>query len=360
MRTHMIVGTALFTAGLLVGCADASDGADAGAEDGPVAEQSAALTMAASMTWAAPAHVTLSLIPGTDSDSSIDAAPGSHEVYQVEVTPQPNTQNGQVTVSRFWDGASEASCASRSLSTRVLRTSATGGIAIYSEILEIDVPSTYDAGSGEFPQPGCRAKASVAFSSTTTKLRVMAQARTRTLVFGGAPIYTNNAVTVAAKGTSPAPNLTASMTIASDGAANAFVINSGNVTAPSVDADITYKYKFCPPPSGLESPICELSGISSCQGSFCPPGAFSWPFGPVRKAVSCSWTKDFPQVSIGANGGVLNWVWHQAGVEAGCGLCDPDSANCANVSASVTAKSTVAPYSSMTAAFDSDTADWLD
>ncbi|HEU4407489.1 MAG TPA: hypothetical protein VFS43_19645 [Polyangiaceae bacterium] len=362
MRTHTIVSTSLLAlAGLFVGCAEAEGGPDAEAVDGPVAEQSAAFTVAANMTWSGAAHDTIDLIPGTDSGSATDADPTSHEVYQVQVTPQPNTSNGSVTVVKAWAGASEASCPTRSLSVRVLRTTAAPGtlVPIYSEILETDVTSTFVTDGGEFPNPRCEAKASVPFASTTTKLRVMAQARTRTF-FNGTPVYVNSAATVSAKGTSPAPHLTASLTVASDGAANAFVINTGNVTAPAVDADITYRYKFCPAPSStFESPICELSGLSECRGSFCPPGGFSWPFGPVRKALTCTWTKDFPQVDINANGGVLNWVWHQAGVEAGCGLCDPDNANCIDVYSTVTAKSTTAPYSSMTAAYDFDRADEL-
>lgn len=344
----------VLVAGAVAACSEPAAESDA-AE--PVGEQSEALTLADSMVWTNPAHDVLNLIPGSDFASATDADPTGHEVYQVLVDPQPNSQNGKITVDKFWNGTTASSCSTRSMSVRAFAQ--VSGSSLWTEIKKVDVTSEFTNTGGEFPQQGCEATVSFSYASNVAQVRVLSQARSR-IFFNGIPFNVNTAASVTAFGKTPAPQLSASIKFDPDGAANATVTNFGNVSAPQVDADIKYDYDFCPAPSSaFDSPFCILSGIDACTGSFCPPGT-AWPFnGGARKAVECSWQKDFPQVTINANGGVLNWIWHQAGTQAGCGLCDPSNANCANAHTSITARMLQAPYSSMPAAISFTYADTL-
>lgn len=342
MRARSFALITLSIAASLFACNDpANDGAEGGEA---TAEHGETLTLAANMVWSDPADATIKLIPGDATDGVTDASPGSHEVFKVLVDPRANTQNGSVIVSKFWKDAPASSCASRTLSARVQARS--GLFFNYSDLKVADVTSVFTVSNGEFPVQGCTASVTVPYGPSVLDLRVMAQARSL-VTFNGLSFWANTAASVVALGKSAAPHLVASIQIDPDGAANAVIVNNGPVTAPGVDADLSYNYDYCPPALSGESPYCVLSSLDQgeCVGPYCGPG--TWGFGQ-RQPIKCSWTKnDLPLENIPANGGVLNWIWHTPGVQSRCGLCVPNDNRCANPHAHVAAESTGAPYDQM-------------
>lgn len=354
MRYRLPLAFVTLLFGAVAACSDAPDGAPANDDEASTAERSDAIifpTLADDMVWTNPAHDTIALIPGDEHDSVTDTAHNDHDVYQVLVDPRPNTTNGKIVVYKFWQGASAASCADRALSVRA-QVPPIFLNAPYTDLVETNVTSTFKTLGSEFPVSGCEAKVTVNYASGHPFVRVMAQARTR-ITLPGVLGFQLAAVSVEASGKSPAPDLWASITAEDDGGVRATITNDGDLDATSVDSDITYEYDYCPPNKPGEPFYCTHADLNQgqCIGPYCGPGTNG---SGQRTPLKCSWTKDFPEVGIGAHGGAWNWVWDQNGTQAGCAPCVPQNNRCANPHARIIARSTNAPYSAMDPAISHD------
>jgi hypothetical protein len=347
MRISPVLALSLSLSAALSACAVAGDEGPAdGAPGEAVAERGDALTMSSGMAWSGSQHNILSYIPGVDSNSVVDANPTGHEVYQVLADPWPNS-TGTLHVSRQWDDDAEG-CPTHSMSVRAFAQNADG--APWYEVRKTDVTSHSNGQGGEFTHY-CVADVGITVTSSMAKLRVMAQARTR---IGTGPLfgYTRQAATVHGTLVSPAPKLTATMDVQPNGLAHAVVENVGPVNATSVDSDIEYGYDYCPPPQAGEVVQCYHENVSqgTCNGPIC--GKFT--IVGARPTVRCTWSKDFGEVTIGANGGVLVWDWNQPGIEPRCGLCEPGNNRCVNVTATVKARILSSPFNLMDDVEDED------
>jgi hypothetical protein len=342
MRISSVLALSLSLSAALSACATAGDEDPAdGASGEAVAERGDALTMAAGMEWSGSPHDLLPFIPGADVDASVeDASPSGHEVYQVLVNPQPNS-TGTLYVSNTWSVAHSA-CPLRSLSVRAFAISADGGS--WYEVKKVDLTSSPSTTGGEFPSDRCLASTSINVTPSMGKIRVMAQARTRSGI-GPALSYSYQSAKVSGTMASPAPDLSANLTLDANASASAVIVNEGPVTADSVDADITYAYDYCPPKQGNENTYClgKTLALNQCIGPYCGEGTY----GTLRQPIRCSWSKDFDNVQVNANGGVLHWIWNVPGSQARCGLCDRDSNRCSNVTATLKTRVLTAPYDQM-------------